>query len=71
LIGKAEPHGDLKSVIVIMRHGDRKPKEKLKFKTSHPLFLQYVFQGEDFPHPVGAPAATTRSEHSKQQLVER
>jgi inositol hexakisphosphate/diphosphoinositol-pentakisphosphate kinase len=31
----------LRSVIVIMRHGDRRPKEKLKFKTSHPAILQY------------------------------
>jgi hypothetical protein len=43
--------GELKSVIVIMRHGDRKPKEKLKFKTCHPLFLHYIYHGnrEDFP----------------------
>jgi hypothetical protein len=31
----------LRSVIVIMRHGDRRPKEKLKFKTSHPEILAY------------------------------
>jgi inositol hexakisphosphate/diphosphoinositol-pentakisphosphate kinase len=31
----------LRSVIVIMRHGDRRPKEKLKFKTSHPAILAY------------------------------
>ena len=31
----------LRSVIVIMRHGDRRPKEKLKFKTCHPKLLAY------------------------------
>lgn len=31
----------LRSVIVIMRHGDRRPKEKLKFKTSNPDLLAY------------------------------
>lgn len=24
-----------------MRHGDRRPKEKLKFKTKLPVFLKY------------------------------
>ena len=28
-----ENSGQLRSVIVLMRHGDRKPKEKLKFRT--------------------------------------
>ncbi|CAD7933159.1 unnamed protein product [Amoebophrya sp. A25] len=32
---------ELRSVLIIMRHGDRKPKEKLKFRTHHPVFLQY------------------------------
>ncbi|CAD7934187.1 unnamed protein product [Amoebophrya sp. A120] len=40
-----ENTGELKSVLVIMRHGDRKPKEKLKFRTQHPIFLQYVYKG--------------------------
>ena len=31
----------LRSVIVIMRHGDRRPKEKLKFKTSNVDLLAY------------------------------
>lgn len=31
----------LRSVLVVMRHGDRRPKEKLKFKTKHGCFLQY------------------------------
>lgn len=31
----------LRSVIVIMRHGDRRPKEKLKFKTTHADMLNY------------------------------
>ena len=39
-----ESSGQLRSVIVVMRHGDRKPKEKLKFRTYHPLFLQYIYQ---------------------------
>ena len=40
-----EPDGDdmrLRSVIVVMRHGDRKPKEKLKFKSSLPIFTDYL-----------------------------
>ena len=38
----------LRSVIVIMRHGDRRPKEKLKFKSSNPGFLRYFDDaGED------------------------
>lgn len=31
----------LRSVLVIMRHGDRRPKEKLKFKTCHRVLLSY------------------------------
>ena len=31
----------LRSVIIVMRHGDRRPKEKLKFRTSHPALLEY------------------------------
>ena len=31
----------LRSVLVVMRHGDRRPKEKLKFKTNHPELLEY------------------------------
>ena len=31
----------LRSVLIIMRHGDRRPKEKLKFKTNHPGILRY------------------------------
>ena len=47
--------GELRSVLVIMRHGDRKPKEKLKFKTHHPIFLQYIFQGTNEEFRVVAP----------------
>lgn len=36
----------LRSVIVVMRHGDRRPKEKMKFKTKHPSVLGYF----DNPH---------------------
>ena len=35
----------LRSVLVVMRHGDRRPKEKLKFKTTNPLLLEY-FEGK-------------------------
>jgi len=31
----------LRSVIVVMRHGDRRPKEKLKFKCKQPAVLSY------------------------------
>jgi hypothetical protein len=31
----------LRSVIVVMRHGDRRPKEKMKFKTKFPQILSY------------------------------
>eukprot|EP00928_Gymnodinium_smaydae_P001828 TRINITY_DN10654_c1_g5_i1.p1 TRINITY_DN10654_c1_g5~~TRINITY_DN10654_c1_g5_i1.p1 ORF type:complete len:1248 (-),score=231.10 TRINITY_DN10654_c1_g5_i1:50-3595(-) len=36
----------LRSVIVVMRHGDRRPKEKMKFKTKQPAILSY-FDGLD------------------------
>merc|ERR1719262_2123873 len=36
----------LRSVIVIMRHGDRRPKEKLKFKSSNNVFLSYFKAAE-------------------------
>ncbi|EEA06965.1 histidine acid phosphatase [Cryptosporidium muris RN66] len=32
---------ELSTVIVVMRHGDRKPKLKLKFESSHPLILAF------------------------------
>ncbi|CAE8608058.1 unnamed protein product, partial [Polarella glacialis] len=31
----------LRSVIVVMRHGDRRPKEKMKFKCKQPSVLSY------------------------------
>ena len=37
-----DEHMKLRSVVVIMRHADRKPKEKFKFKTDHPLFMGYL-----------------------------
>ncbi|KAF4723160.1 hypothetical protein FOZ62_017879, partial [Perkinsus olseni] len=35
-------HDKLRAVMIIMRHGDRKPKEKHKFKSSHKYFLDYI-----------------------------
>ncbi|KAK1443372.1 diphosphoinositol pentakisphosphate kinase [Babesia gibsoni] len=40
----SETHEELCSVVVVMRHGDRKPKQKLKITTQHPLILNY-FEG--------------------------
>jgi len=31
----------LRCVLVVMRHGDRRPKEKMKFKTKQPVLLEY------------------------------
>jgi hypothetical protein len=33
-------------MIVVMRHGDRQPKQKLKFETSEPELLEYHSQSE-------------------------
>ncbi|KAK2194477.1 bifunctional VIP1 [Babesia duncani] len=38
---KSYQEEELTSVIVVMRHGDRKPKQKLKFITREPTILQY------------------------------
>lgn len=32
---------ELRTVVVVMRHGDRRPKQKLKFLSTQPLLLQY------------------------------
>uniref|UniRef100_A0A7S4SUP1 Inositol hexakisphosphate and diphosphoinositol-pentakisphosphate kinase n=1 Tax=Alexandrium monilatum TaxID=311494 RepID=A0A7S4SUP1_9DINO len=37
----------LRSVIVVMRHGDRRPKEKMKFKTKQPEILSYFDDSEE------------------------
>jgi len=37
----------LRSVIVVMRHGDRRPKEKMKFKTKQARILAYFDDGEE------------------------
>lgn len=36
----------LRSVIVVMRHGDRRPKEKMKFKTKMAPILEYFDQAD-------------------------
>eukprot|EP00371_Babesia_bovis_P002309 XP_001610956.1 histidine acid phosphatase [Babesia bovis T2Bo] len=41
---KARSREELCSVVVVMRHADRKPKQKLKILTSHPLIMEY-FEG--------------------------
>ncbi|OEH77002.1 inositol hexakisphosphate and diphosphoinositol-pentakisphosphate [Cyclospora cayetanensis] len=43
---ESEEEGDgteeeLRTVVVVMRHGDRRPKQKLKFLSTQPLLLQY------------------------------
>ncbi|XP_053991375.1 uncharacterized protein LOC128883241 [Hylaeus volcanicus] len=37
---------ELRAMIVVMRHGDRQPKQKLKFETSEPELLEYHCQSE-------------------------
>jgi len=56
----------LRSVLVIMRHGDRRPKEKLKFKTSHPGLLEF-FIGK----PSGITEILVKSPEDMIQLSER
>ena len=36
---------ELRSVVGVFRHGDRTPKQKMKMKTSHPIFLKF-FQNQ-------------------------
>lgn len=36
----------LRSVLVVMRHGDRRPKEKMKFKSKQPALLAYFDRQE-------------------------
>lgn len=40
----AENREELRSVIAIIRHGDRTPKQKMKVKISEPLFLNYFHE---------------------------
>ncbi|EKX73732.1 conserved hypothetical protein [Theileria equi strain WA] len=44
-----DTHEELCSVIVIMRHGDRKPKQKLKFVTENPKITSYFNNRQDEP----------------------
>ena len=32
---------ELRSVVGVFRHGDRTPKQKMKMKTSNPIFLKF------------------------------
>lgn len=52
----SQNHERLRAVIVVMRHGDRRPKEKVKFKTKQPEILAY-FDNVD----AGAAEVTLRS----------
>ena len=38
--GDQEPEEELRCVVVVARHGDRNPKQKLKVKVRHPLFIE-------------------------------
>ena len=44
----AEVDEELRTVVVVMRHGDRRPKQKLKFLSTQPLLLQYFQQQQHF-----------------------
>ncbi|KAK1936340.1 histidine acid phosphatase superfamily protein [Babesia divergens] len=46
-IENSETQEELCSVVVIMRHGDRKPKQKLKILTTHHLIMQYFYGRTD------------------------
>lgn len=41
VIHPSDSDEELRTVVVVMRHGDRKPKQKLKFETSEPEILAY------------------------------
>jgi len=45
----------LRCVLVVMRHGDRRPKEKLKFKTVDPNLLAYFSPGEESEVRISTP----------------
>ncbi|PHJ17682.1 histidine acid phosphatase superfamily protein, partial [Cystoisospora suis] len=42
--GSGDEDEELRTVVVVMRHGDRKPKQKLKFQTEQDLILE-LFEG--------------------------
>jgi inositol hexakisphosphate/diphosphoinositol-pentakisphosphate kinase len=35
---------ELRSVVAVFRHGDRTPKQKMKMKVSHPIFIEFYNQ---------------------------
>ena len=41
---------ELRSVIAIVRHGDRTPKQKMKIKVTHPLYLEYYHEYAKSPY---------------------
>lgn len=43
--GDEEEGEELRTVVVVMRHGDRRPKQKLKFESRQQLLLQFVAAG--------------------------
>lgn len=44
--GSGDEDEELRTVVVVMRHGDRKPKQKLKFQTEQELILE-LFDGRN------------------------
>ncbi|GIX62750.1 histidine acid phosphatase [Babesia caballi] len=51
---------ELCSVVVVMRHADRKPKQKIKFVTKHPLIMQYFHDTNDKQINLKSPEEMTK-----------
>jgi hypothetical protein len=45
-----QQHEELRCVVAVLRHGDRQPKQKMKFKVWHPLFLEFFRNYAEGPH---------------------